>query len=211
MKKHLYWAVTLAITLVLTSCVNLTYNYYGTTDAIKDTETHPVKQPETEAPASDLVSEADTKADEPQSEVTDNASTPAEAVTDEITNVETTEAEITEAKAAEAESTHTEGSEPVEPDLRSVSLWIEDLTTPISINKTATISAFGKPGTYYMIVVYYSTKRSSAKGLEGKHADENGRVEWSWKIGASVKPGVYRIVISGDEESVESEIEISEN
>ena len=38
-----------------------------------------------------------------------------------------------------------------------------------------------------MIAVYYSTKKSSAQGLEKKLSDENGYVTWVWKVGGSTK------------------------
>ena len=200
MKKILYFSVALVLLLALTSCINLTYNYYGdsATDTLA-TETRNYSSEvadSTESPVSDLFSEEITEAFESETET--------ESITEEATK------EATDTKSPSSETTMQEESESILPNLRYESLWIEDLTTPISINKTATISVFGKPGTYYMIDVYYSTKRSSAKGLEGKHADENGRVEWSWKIGASVKPGLYRIVVNGDEDCVETEIEILE-
>ena len=87
-------------------------------------------------------------------------------------------------------------------------LHVTSLTSPISKNKTARLDAVGKPNTTYSIDVYYTTGRSDAKGLETKSANELGQVSWSWKIGASLKPGRYKIVIAGGGESIEQEIEI---
>lgn len=62
----------------------------------------------------------------------------------------------------------------------------------------ATVTIKGTPGVEYKINVYYSSGRSTAKGLEPKRADGNGDVSWTWIVGAKTKPGKYRIVIIGD-------------
>lgn len=91
-------------------------------------------------------------------------------------------------------------------DAPSATLKIESLTSPISVNQTATLKVCGKPNTEYDIKVVYSSAPSSAKGLENKVSDENGIVSWSWKIGPSVKAGSYNITVEGGEESVETQI-----
>ena len=90
------------------------------------------------------------------------------------------------------------------------SIQITSLTSPISPNQTATLVAVGKPLTLYKISVYYMTSESTAKGLEPKLSDENGSISWSWRIGASVKAGSYRIVISGGGETIETQIQVAE-
>ena len=87
-------------------------------------------------------------------------------------------------------------------------LHVVTLTSPITKNKTATLDAVGKPNTVYSITVIYATANSEAQGLEPKAANADGQVSWSWKIGASVKPGSYKIVLEGGGETVESYIEV---
>lgn len=85
---------------------------------------------------------------------------------------------------------------------------LTEFTSPISRNHIATISIVGSPYTEYSIDVYYSTVKSTAKGLEAKMSDDAGAVSWSWKIGPSVKEGNYKIVITGSGASLETEIQI---
>jgi hypothetical protein len=82
------------------------------------------------------------------------------------------------------------------------------MTTPIGKNKKATIKVKGQPNTKYSIHVYYSTKESSASGLEDKTSDEEGYVSWTWKIGGNTKPGKYNISINGNEETLKVEFTV---
>lgn len=75
------------------------------------------------------------------------------------------------------------------------------LTSKASINNDATLEILGKPNTKYRINVYYKTKPSQAKGLVEKESDENGYVSWTWRVGASVQPGSYRIQVVGGGET----------
>ena len=77
-------------------------------------------------------------------------------------------------------------------------ICVLSLTTPVRINQHATLSIRGNAGSTYSITVFYATTASTAKGLEDKVADAFGRVTWTWKVGARVKPGRYRIVVKGD-------------
>lgn len=70
------------------------------------------------------------------------------------------------------------------------------LTSPIKAGQTAAIEISADPNTKYSITVRYSSGPSSAKGLEPKVSDENGKVSWSWKVSSNVKPGEYSIEIS---------------
>ena len=87
-------------------------------------------------------------------------------------------------------------------------LHVVALTSPITKNKTATLDAVGKPNTTYSITVIYATANSEARGIEPKKSNPDGQVSWSWKIGASVKPGSYKIVLEGGGETVESFIDV---
>lgn len=91
----------------------------------------------------------------------------------------------------------------------TATLKILSLTSPISVNQTATIKACGKPNTEYDITVTYSSSPSTANGLENKISDGNGIVSWSWRIGPSVKSGSYDITVKGGGETVETQIQVN--
>ena len=87
-------------------------------------------------------------------------------------------------------------------------LHVVAITSPITKNSIASLDAVGKPNTTYSITVIYATATSEAQGLGPRAANADGQVSWSWKIGASVKPGSYKIVLEGGVETVESFIEV---
>lgn len=88
------------------------------------------------------------------------------------------------------------------------SISLENITSPVTAGETAVLNIKGRPFTEYSVSVYYSSGKSSAKGLEPKISDEKGYVEWSWKIGAKTSPGNYKIVIAGGDEAIETVIEV---
>lgn len=77
------------------------------------------------------------------------------------------------------------------------------LTSPVARGNEAELCVRGEAGVTYEIKVYYSSGASSASGLEAKTADESGLVQWTWRVGASVKAGEYRIVVSGGGDTLE--------
>ena len=82
---------------------------------------------------------------------------------------------------------------------KELKIEVVTLTSPIKAGKSATVEIIGEPETEYSITVKYSSGPSSAKGLEPKCSDIEGRVSWTWKVSANVKPGEYTITIaSGD-------------
>lgn len=82
---------------------------------------------------------------------------------------------------------------------KELNVTLVSLTSPIKAGKTATIEIIGDPGVEYEIIVKYSSGASSAKGLDPKFSGNEGRVSWTWKVSANVKPGEYTITItSGD-------------
>lgn len=123
-------------------------------------------------------------------------------------------AESEETSADGANDGDTETSAPIEtepPTVGEVSestISLKSITSPISPNKTATVTIVGKPNTEYDIKVIYTTTESKAKGLENKVSDESGIVSWSWKIGASVKSGYYKITVSDGTERFETKIQV---
>lgn len=74
----------------------------------------------------------------------------------------------------------------------------------VSNNDYATLEAVGKPNTEYTLTVYYSTTASKAKGTGKAKSDANGKVSWTWKVGAKTAPGEHKIVITGNGEKIET-------
>jgi hypothetical protein len=190
MKKFLLCIVPFILLLALTSCIKVYYPDSGLSDVIAESENSLTNAPEvTSAPETDPITE------EVQTEPITNAPEVSEA---EVTETEKLpEAEDTSAKEAETEETST-GDEQ--------SIWLVDITSPITPNHTATLTVKGKPNTKYSIKVFYSTTESKAKGLESKTSDEYGLVSWDWKIGGSVKTGSYSITVSGGGDSFNTSI-----
>ena len=69
------------------------------------------------------------------------------------------------------------------------------LTSPISRGAYATIVVRTQAGVHCSIIVYYKSGPSTAKGLEPKIADANGRCAWTWKVGTATTPGTWKIVV----------------
>ena len=81
-------------------------------------------------------------------------------------------------------------------------LTVTDQTKKITRGKTAYVTIKGEPKTKYSIAVYYNSGKSTAKGLESKKTDKNGKLTWRWKVGTRTAPGTYDIVISGGGETL---------
>lgn len=117
-----------------------------------------------------------------------------ETAVEEITNESTTISTIIQTETSETFQTY--------------KLLLLGITSPISAGNNATISVRGKPNTGYDIKVYYSSGASTAKGLEQQYSDKDGKVSWTWKIGAKTKAGTYRIEISGGGEKLTAYITV---
>jgi competence protein ComEC len=90
---------------------------------------------------------------------------------------------------------------PVAPTATSSSiagsgLTILSVTSPVSKGSTATLTAQTAPGAACTITVYYKSGPSKAQGLEPKTAGADGKVSWSWTVGARTSSGNWRIVVS---------------
>ena len=177
----------IALSVLLSSCLNITYNHYGDNSS--------------PSPLGGEVITYETNDEETPKEETEKSNAPTQEIPSESKNLSDT--------AVKEEITPDETNEEVGQETPECFIKIASLTSPISVNQTATLVALGKPFTSYAISVYYKTSQSTAQGLEPKLSDENGRVSWSWKIGASVKTGRYRIVVSGGGETIETEIQVS--
>lgn len=75
-------------------------------------------------------------------------------------------------------------------------LQIISVTSPVSTGADATLNAQTVNGAECKIAVYYESGQSTASGLSTKTADDNGRVSWTWKVGAKTNAGSWRIVVT---------------
>ena len=78
----------------------------------------------------------------------------------------------------------------------------------IPAGSNATISIHGAPNTEYSIAVYYSSGKSKAEGLHAKTSDASGNVSWTWKVGTKTKPGTYKVIIVGGNQTIETSITV---
>ena len=203
--------VLLTITIFLVSCeigdshsdTNSENGVANSEQTIASSESNALSKEETsepeESPSSTMteidLAENQTSAEETETDSTENQTTAEETAVDSAENQTT--AEETAADSAETQ-TAAEGTEsiPTEDTTFEPSITLVSITSPISINKTATLTVKGLPNAEHGINVYYSSGASSAAGLEKKISDDSGLVSWSWKIGARVKSGTYRIVVN---------------
>ena len=203
--------VLLTITIFLVSCeigdshsdTNSENGVANSEQTIASNESNALSKEETsepeESPSSTMteidLAENQTSAEETETDSTENQTTAEETAVDSAENQTT--AEETAADSAETQ-TAAEGTEsiPTEDTTFEPSITLVSITSPISINKTATLTVKGLPNAEHGINVYYSSGASSAAGLEKKISDDSGLVSWSWKIGARVKSGTYRIVVN---------------
>ena len=203
--------VLLTITIFLVSCeigdshsdTSSENGVANSEQTIASNESNALSKEETsepeESPSSTMteidLAENQTSAEETETDSTENQTTAEETAVDSTENQTT--AEETAADSAETQ-TAAEGTEsiPTEDTTFEPSITLVSITSPISINKTATLTVKGLPNAEHGINVYYSSGASSAAGLEKKISDDSGLVSWSWKIGARVKSGTYRIVVN---------------
>ena len=203
--------VLLTITIFLVSCeigdshsdTNSENGVANSEQTIASSESNALSKEETsepeESPSSTMteidLAENQTSAEETETDSTENQTTAEETAADFAENQTT--AEETAADSAETQ-TAAEGTEsiPTEDTTSEPSITLVSITSPISINKTATLTVKGLPNAEHGINVYYSSGASSAAGLEKKISDDSGLVSWSWKIGARVKSGTHRIVVN---------------
>ena len=203
--------VLLTITIFLVSCeigdshsdTSSENGVANSEQTIASNESNALSKEETsepeESPSSTMteidLAENQTSAEETETDSTENQTTAEETAVDSAENQTT--AEETAADSAETQ-TAAEGTEsiPTEDTTFEPSITLVSITSPISINKTATLTVKGLPNAEHGINVYYSSGASSAAGLEKKISDDSGLVSWSWKIGARVKSGTYRIVVN---------------
>jgi competence protein ComEC len=75
------------------------------------------------------------------------------------------------------------------------SIGVLSLTSPISAGGKAQLTIQTIPGAACSIAVYYKSGASQAAGLGPQTADASGKASWSWKVGSSTTPGLWKIVV----------------
>ena len=189
--------VLLTITIFLVSCeIGDSHSDTSSENGVANSE-QTIASSESNALSKEETSEPEESPSSTMTEIdlAENQTSAEETETDSTENQTT--AEDTAADSAETQ-TAAEGTEsiPTEDTTFEPSITLVSITSPISINKTATLTVKGLPNAEHGINVYYSSGASSAAGLEKKISDDSGLVSWSWKIGARVKSGTYRIVVN---------------
>ena len=189
--------VLLTITIFLVSCeIGDSHSDTSSENGVANSE-QTIASNESNALSKEETSEPEESPSSTMTEIdlAENQTSAEETETDSTENQTT--AEETAADSAETQ-TAAEGTEsiPTEDTTSEPSITLVSITSPISINKTATLTVKGLPNAEHGINVYYSSGASSAAGLEKKISDDSGLVSWSWKIGARVKSGTYRIVVN---------------
>lgn len=189
--------VLLTITIFLVSCeIGDSHSDTSSENGVANSE-QTIASSESNALSKEETSEPEESPSSTMTEIdlAENQTSAEETETDSTENQTT--AEETAADSAETQ-TAAEGTEsiPTEDTTFEPSITLVSITSPISINKTATLTVKGLPNAEHGINVYYSSGASSAAGLEKKISDDSGLVSWSWKIGARVKSGTYRIVVN---------------
>lgn len=84
-------------------------------------------------------------------------------------------------------------------------ILILEKPNPGVANRQGVIKVKVPPGASANLSVFYKTGQSTAKYLGWKQADENGVIEWEWKIGVNTTPGTWPFVIAlADGTSIEA-------
>ncbi|ASA26125.1 hypothetical protein B9T62_01190 [Paenibacillus donghaensis] len=88
------------------------------------------------------------------------------------------------------------GSGSDDPDQEEDSgILILEKPDPGVANKQGKIRAKLPPDAKANLTIFYKSGKSSARYLGWKQADENGYIEWEWKIGVNTTPGNWPFVI----------------
>ena len=114
-----------------------------------------------------------------------------------------TEAETKAPDTIVTETTEdSETSTPSTEEDEIIGISVASLTKTVKRGNKARLEVSGKPNTSYTIKVYYSNSVSTAKGLEPKNSDDNGRVVWEWRVGTRTKAGNHKIEVFGGGEKL---------
>ncbi|WNS41032.1 TadE/TadG family type IV pilus assembly protein [Paenibacillus sp. MMS20-IR301] len=97
------------------------------------------------------------------------------------------------------------GSGTDEPAEESGTIIILEKPNPGVANRQGIIKVKVPPGASANLSIFYKSGQSTAKYLGWKQADENGYIEWEWKIGVNTTPGTWSFVITlGDGTTLEA-------
>ncbi len=195
--KRILAGVLSAWLLLLAACGNTSDEFWTETDRVET---------QTAAPESQSRSQT-----EPENETESEPVSQTRSEVDSVTEIESdtrndtdtesdTESEAVVGSESESDRMSEEGEVSLTEPLQR--LTVTYLRTPVHRNQMTTIVLDCKPSTMYRIEVHYQSGISSAKGLEDKLSDDEGRVYWSWKIGGKTAPGTYKIVVTGGGESL---------
>lgn len=78
-------------------------------------------------------------------------------------------------------------------------IMVLEKPNPGVANKQGKIRAKIPPNASANLTIFYKSGKSSAKYLGWKQADENGYIEWEWKIGVNTTPGTWTFTIQTDD------------
>jgi hypothetical protein len=98
-------------------------------------------------------------------------------------------------------------AEPTSAPTTALTLQIVSVTSPVKAGANATLRAKTVLGANCSITVYYKSGPGTASGLGPKTSDEQGSVSWTWKVGASTTPGVWRIVVTASKDGKKVTVE----
>ncbi len=77
-----------------------------------------------------------------------------------------------------------------------------DSKTSARLGESAFVTIEGSPGIPYSITCSYLLEHNAYTSMETKTANDEGLVTFKWNISQNTTPGSYKIVISGDGESL---------
>lgn len=127
-----------------------------------------------------------------------SASSPSTSKAMQTTTTTTIKATTSTAKTTSASTSATTTAPTTTKS--SASIKLIKVSSPVKAGSNATIEVQGLPNTQYNINVNYGTTDSTAKGLENKTSDKNGRVSWTWRVGSNTGPGNHSITIIGKDQ-----------
>jgi hypothetical protein len=91
---------------------------------------------------------------------------------------------------------------------KAAAVQILEVSPAVHQGEKATVKAKVAPGSTAKITVHYKSGDAVGAGLEPKKADNEGNVEWTWKVGEKVTPGKWPITVSTKTGSASGRIEI---
>ncbi|MFD1775758.1 pilus assembly protein [Paenibacillus rhizophilus] len=94
----------------------------------------------------------------------------------------------------------------------NTSISILEKPNPARPNKQGVIRIKTTPNASANLTVFYKSGKSTAKYLGWKKADENGYIEWEWRIGGKTTPGSWPtfVIETEDGQSAEGQFYVAE-